>query len=156
MRCNRQSTAAVGARFWNRQERAWQRRTSTHRKHRRTVIVDSDQLRATGTGSRSGKARAFGEKRKQNGAMWRKAAQRRTWSASESAGAARRGQQQLERGSGRPAGHAPALRIDNSHRLQSRRSLVRGKEEPGASRRRATPPGSKPQYNSLEFFYYLK
>ena len=64
---NRQSTAAVGARFWNRQERAWQRRTSTHRKHRRTVIVDSDQLRATGTGSRLGEARAIGGEMRKTG-----------------------------------------------------------------------------------------
>ncbi len=40
-----------------------------HHKHRMAGTVDSEQLRATGTGSRSGKARAFGEKRKQNGAM---------------------------------------------------------------------------------------
>ena len=69
MRCNRQSTAAVGARVWNRQEQGWQWRTSTHSEHRKAGAVDSDQLRATGTGSRSGKARAFGGKRKQNGAM---------------------------------------------------------------------------------------
>ncbi len=37
--------------------------------HRKAGAVDSEQLWATGTGSRSGRARAFGEKRKQNGAM---------------------------------------------------------------------------------------
>ncbi len=69
MGCNRQSAAAVGARFWSRQERGWQRRISTHSEHRKAGAVDSEQLWATGTGSRSGKARAFGEKRKQNEAM---------------------------------------------------------------------------------------
>jgi len=58
-----------------------------------------------------------------------RAVQRRTTSASENAGTARQGQQGPERGSGRPAGHAAALQIDGSHRLQSQRSLVRGKEQ---------------------------
>ena len=56
-------------------------------------------------------------------------------------------QQQLERGSGRPAGHAPALQIDNSHRLHSREPLVRGKEEPGGK----PPAGGTPQVPSFKF-----
>ena len=116
---NRQSTAAVGARFWNRQERAWQRRTSMHSEHRKAGAADSDQLWATGTRSRSGKARAFGEKRNGMEPCDARAVQRSTTSASENAGTARQGQQGPERGSGRLAGHAAALQIDGSHRLQS-------------------------------------
>ena len=48
-----------------------------------------------------------------------RAVQRRTTSASENAGTTRQGQQGPERRSGRPAGHAAALQIDGSHRLQS-------------------------------------
>ena len=110
-RCNRQSAAAVGARFWSRQELVWQRRTSTHSEHRKAGAVDSDQLWAT--------ASAFGEKRNGMEPCDARAVQRRTTSASENAGTARQGQQGPERGSGRPAGHAAALQIDGSHRLQS-------------------------------------
>jgi hypothetical protein len=116
---NRQSAAAVGARFWSRQELVWQRRTSTHSEHRKAGAVDSDQLWATGTGSLSGKARAFWEKRNGMEPCDARAVQRRTTSASENAGTTRQGQQGPERGSGRPAGHAAALQIDGSHRLQS-------------------------------------
>jgi hypothetical protein len=91
--------------------------------------VDSDQLWATGTGGRSGKARAFGEKRSGMEPCDARAVQRRTTSESENAGTARQGQQGPERGSGRPAGRASALQVDGSHRLHSQRSLVRGKEE---------------------------
>jgi hypothetical protein len=119
MRCNRQSAAAVGARFWSGQERGWQRRTSTHSEHGKAGAVDSDQLWATGTGSWSGKARAFGERRNGMEPCGARAVQRRTTSASENAGTTRQGQQGPERGSGRPAGHAAALQIDGSHRLQS-------------------------------------
>ena len=64
LRCNRQSAAAVGARFWSRQELVWQRRTSTHSEHRKAGAVDSDQLRTTSTGSQPGEARAIGGKRR--------------------------------------------------------------------------------------------
>ena len=62
--CNRQSAAAVGARFWRRQERGWQRRTSTHSEHR-----NCQKGRRSGLGSTMGHCECLWGKEKWNGAM---------------------------------------------------------------------------------------
>ena len=55
-----------------------------------------------------------------------------------------------EQRSGRPAGHAPALRIDNSHRLHSREPLVRGRRNQGQAAGGQRSSGSKLQVRLVQ------